>query len=144
MNRITAVADAEPSGVYEAPCPSSLPLASGGLGCCLIFPVFNRERLAAPARTDQPSLLSPVVFGGVPCLCDGAPRSAPSHRKASSLCHAPHPGMGRDLSSQRVVGDTGISLRRYLSLCLGWPGAACRHQSLLLPSGSSRVRVFTR
>src|SRR5215475_3521137 len=138
MNRITAVADAEPSGVYEAPCPSSLPRASGGLGCCLIFPVSDRERLAAPARSHQPSLLSPVVFGGVPCLCDGASRSAPSHRKVSSLCHALHPGVGGDLSSQHVVGSTGISLRRYLSLCLGWSGAAGRHQSLLLPSRSSR------
>src|SRR2546430_5392303 len=137
MNRITAVADAEPSGVYEAPCPSSLPLASGGLRSCLIFPVSERERLAAPAQSHQPSLLSPVAFRSIPCLCDGAPQHPALCPAASSLCHALYPGMGRNLSSQRVVGDTGISLRRHLSLCLGWPGAAGRHQSLSLSSRSA-------
>src|SRR5215475_9245226 len=136
MNRITAVADAEPSGVYETPCPSSLPLVSGGLGCSLIFPVSDRDRLAAPARSHQLSLLSPVVFGSVFCICDGAPQHPAPFPAASSLCHAPYPGMGRDLSSQHVVGDTGISLRRHLSLCLGWSSAAGRYQSLLLPSRS--------
>src|ERR671918_152969 len=116
MNRITAVADAEPSGVYEAPCPSSFPLASGGLRCCLMFPVSDRERMAAPARSHQLSLLSPVVFGSVPCLCDGAPQHPAPSPAASSFCHAPYPGMGHDLSSQHVVGDTGISLRRHLPL----------------------------
>src|SRR4030095_1899463 len=101
MNRISAVADAEPSGVYEAPCPSSLPLASGGLRCGLIFPVSDRERLAAPARSHQLSLLSPVVFGSIHCLCDGAPQRPVPCPVALSLCHASYPGMGGDLSSQR-------------------------------------------
>src|ERR671925_307757 len=132
MNRTTAVADAEPSGAYETPCSGSLPLAPGDPGDHLIFSVSAGKRLATPARSDQPSLLSPVVFGGVPRLSGGAPRRAPPRPNASSPRHAPHPGVGGDLSSQRVVGNAGISLRRYLSLCLGWPGAAGRHQPLSL------------